>query len=80
MRPLPERRTVYARTRVCATLWDADASYRRAMSKFADIQIDTSIVKRAARGDARAHEIIYRAFATSGVFDLSPLHESAGAR
>ncbi|MBT8067220.1 MAG: RNA polymerase sigma factor [Gammaproteobacteria bacterium] len=34
------------------------------MSKFADIQIDTSIVKRAARGDARAHEIIYRAFAT----------------
>jgi len=33
------------------------------MSKFADIQIDPSIVKRAARGDARAHEIIYRAFA-----------------
>ena len=34
------------------------------MSKFADIQIDPGIVKRAARGDARAHEIIYRAFAT----------------
>ena len=33
------------------------------MSKFADIQIDPAIVKRAARGDARAHEIIYRAFA-----------------
>ena len=34
------------------------------MSKFADIQIDPAIVKRAARGDVRAHEIIYRAFAT----------------
>ncbi len=34
------------------------------MSKFADIQIDQAIVKRAARGDAKAHEIIYRAFAT----------------
>lgn len=33
------------------------------MSKFADIQIDPAIVKRAARGDARAHEIIYCAFA-----------------
>jgi RNA polymerase sigma-70 factor (ECF subfamily) len=33
------------------------------MSKFADIQVDPAIVKRAARGDARAHEIIYRAFA-----------------
>jgi RNA polymerase sigma-70 factor (ECF subfamily) len=32
------------------------------MSKFADIRIDPAIVKRAARGDARAHEIIYRAF------------------
>jgi RNA polymerase sigma-70 factor (ECF subfamily) len=32
------------------------------MSKFADIQIDFAIVKRAARGDAKAHEIIYRAF------------------
>mgnify|MGYP003666608541 CR=1 FL=1 len=34
------------------------------MSKFADIRIDDAIVKRAAKGDARAHEIIYRAFAT----------------
>lgn len=34
------------------------------MSKFADIQIDPLIVKRAARGDVRAHEIIYRAFAS----------------
>lgn len=34
------------------------------MSKFADINIDPAIVRRAARGDARAHEIIYRAFAT----------------
>ena len=34
------------------------------MSKFADIQIDPAIVRRAAHGDARAHEIIYRAFAT----------------
>lgn len=34
------------------------------MSKFADIHIDAAIVKRAARGDAKAHEIIYRAFAT----------------
>ncbi len=32
------------------------------MSKFADIQIDPGIIKRAARGDIRAHEIIYRAF------------------
>ncbi len=36
----------------------------RDMSRFADIQIDPAIVKRAARGDARAHEIIYRAFKT----------------
>ena len=36
----------------------------RDMSKFADIQIDPAIVKRAASGDARAHGIIYRAFAT----------------
>ncbi len=36
----------------------------RDMGKFADIQIDPAIVKRAARGDARAHEIIYRAFKT----------------
>lgn len=34
------------------------------MSRFADIQIDPGIVKRAARGDARAHEIIYRAFSS----------------
>ena len=40
------------------------------MSKFADIQIDRAIVKRAARGDARAHEIIYRAFAAP-VYSLS---------
>ena len=34
------------------------------MSKFADIDIDKGIIRRAAQGDARAHEIIYRAFAT----------------
>ena len=34
------------------------------MSKFADIEIDPGIVRRAARGDARAHEIIYRAFSS----------------
>jgi len=34
------------------------------MSKFADIQIDPGIIRRAARGDMRAHEILYRAFAT----------------
>ncbi len=33
------------------------------MSRFADIDIDPAIIGRAARGDARAHEIIYRAFA-----------------
>ncbi|NIL95340.1 MAG: sigma-70 family RNA polymerase sigma factor [Woeseiaceae bacterium] len=33
------------------------------MSKFAEIQVDPAIVRRAARGDARAYEIIYRAFA-----------------
>jgi RNA polymerase sigma factor (sigma-70 family) len=32
------------------------------MSKFADIQIDPAIVKRASRGDAKAHEILYRAY------------------
>ena len=32
------------------------------MSKFADIHIDPGIVRRAAGGDAKAHEIIYRAF------------------
>jgi RNA polymerase sigma-70 factor, ECF subfamily len=36
----------------------------RDMSKFADIQIDPAIIRRAARGDSRAHEILYRAFAT----------------
>ena len=34
------------------------------MSKFVDIQIDPGIVRRAARGDANAHEIIYRTFGT----------------
>jgi len=32
------------------------------MSKFTDITIDPGIVRRAANGDVRAHEIIYRAF------------------
>ena len=39
------------------------------MSKFADIQIDSAIIKRAVRGDVRAHEILYRAFA-SPVYSL----------
>ncbi len=39
------------------------------MSKFADIRIDAAIVRRAQQGDKRAHEIIYRAFATP-VFSL----------
>jgi RNA polymerase sigma-70 factor (ECF subfamily) len=34
------------------------------MSKFIDIQIDPGIVRRAAHGDAKAHEIIYRTFGT----------------
>jgi RNA polymerase sigma factor (sigma-70 family) len=34
------------------------------MSKFVDIQIDPGVVRRAARGDAKAHEIIYRTFGT----------------
>ncbi len=34
------------------------------MSKFADIQIDPAIVKRASRGDAKAHEILYRAYSS----------------
>ncbi len=34
------------------------------MSKFADISIDHAIIRRAAKGDGKAHEIIYRAFAT----------------
>ena len=68
------RRTVYAAFRALARgqkkylrmrPFPADLHLRfRDMSKFADIQIDPLIVKRAARGDARAHEIIYRAFAT----------------
>lgn len=33
------------------------------MSRFTDIHIDSGVVRRAARGDPRAHEIIYRAFA-----------------
>lgn len=62
-RPPPDRRTVYARMHACATLCAAEASKIPDMSKFADIEIDPGIVRRAARGDARAHEIIYRAFA-----------------
>ena len=58
----PERRTVYARIRRLATLSEAYASKMADMSKFADIDIDPGIIKRAAAGDARAHEIIYRAF------------------
>ena len=34
------------------------------MSKFSDIDIDAAIVRRAARGDAKAHEVLYRAFST----------------
>jgi RNA polymerase sigma-70 factor (ECF subfamily) len=34
------------------------------MSKFSDIDIDPAIVRRAAGGDVKALEIIYRAFAT----------------
>ncbi len=34
------------------------------MSKFADITLDPGIIKRAAKGDAKAHEILYRSFAT----------------
>lgn len=33
------------------------------MSKFTQTEIDPAIVRRAARGDPKAHEIIYRAFA-----------------
>lgn len=39
------------------------------MSRFTDIDIDPAIVRRAAQGDAKAHEIIYRAFA-SPVYSL----------
>ena len=45
-----------------ATLSRVRASKIAHMTKFADIQIDQGIIKRAATGDARAHEIIYRAF------------------
>ena len=34
------------------------------MSKFTDIQIDPGIIRRAAGGDVKAHEILYRAFAS----------------
>lgn len=34
------------------------------MTKFADIHIDPAIIRRATEGDAKAHEIIYRAFST----------------
>jgi len=34
------------------------------MSKFSDIDIEPAIVRRAACGDGKAHEIIYKAFAT----------------
>ncbi|MCJ7590141.1 MAG: sigma-70 family RNA polymerase sigma factor [Woeseiaceae bacterium] len=49
------------------------------MSKFADIEIDPGIVRRAAAGDGKAHEIIYRAFATPVYsiclrFTKSPAH------
>ena len=47
-----------------ATLWERQASNHSDMSKFADINIDPGIIKRAAAGDAKAHEIIYRAFST----------------
>lgn len=39
------------------------------MSRFADITIDAGIIRRAANGDARAHEILYRSFA-SPVYSL----------
>lgn len=34
------------------------------MSRFSDIDIDAAIVARAVAGDAKAHEILYRAFAS----------------
>lgn len=49
---------------VVATLFTGRASRMTTMSKFADITIDPAIVRRAADGDGRAHEILYRAFAT----------------
>jgi len=49
------------------------------MSKFADIEIDKGIIRRAALGDMRAHEIIYRAFSAPVYsiclrFTKSPAH------
>jgi len=35
---------------------------RDTLSKFIDIQIDPGITRRAARGDGKAHEILYRSF------------------
>lgn len=34
------------------------------MSRFSDIDLDPAIVTRAAKGDPKAHEIIYRAYST----------------
>lgn len=34
------------------------------MSKFTEIDIDSGVIRRAARGDAHAHAIIYRAFSS----------------
>ncbi len=34
------------------------------MSKFTEIEIDSGVIRRAARGDAQAHAIIYRAFSS----------------
>lgn len=34
------------------------------MSRFIDIRIDPAVIKQAATGDRKAHEILYRAFAT----------------
>lgn len=39
------------------------------MSKFVDIDIDPAMVRQAARGDSRAHEIIYRAY-SAAVYSL----------
>ena len=47
-----------------ATFSVNEASKMKDMSKFTDIQITSGIVKRAVRGDTRAHEIIYRAFSS----------------
>ncbi len=34
------------------------------MSKFTEIDIDSGVIRRAARGDAHAHAILYRAFSS----------------